>query len=300
MKRTCLFASLVLAGIAATTGFAQDAENVEIRAQDLGSGIYALYGVGGNLAVSIGADGTYLIDDQFAPLNDKINAAIRDLGGDQPQYVINTHWHHDHTGGNEEFSTDGSMIMAHDNVRARMMVEQVSEFLGRTTPASPDAALPKLTYSDRASLYVNGEHVHVKHVAHAHTDGDSIIFFEGANVIHMGDTFFNGLYPFIDVESGGNVRGILRAVDMVLEHADSDTQIIPGHGPVTDKAGLQAYRDMVQTITDNIQQLMDQGKSLEEIVAAKPGAKWDEEFGKQFIRPHQLVETIFKSLQQQK
>ncbi len=277
---------------------AQEADRfaaVEIKAQPLGEGIAVLFGAGGNIGVSYGPDGTVLIDDQFAPLTPKIQAAIAGLGAEPVTYLINTHWHGDHTGGNENFGKTGALIMAHDHVRERMLGIQKS---GRgNEPASPSEALPTVTYHDGLKLHLNGDEVHVKHMKHGHTDGDSIIFWKKANVLHMGDLFFNKMsLPFIDLASGGNARGVLAAAEQALTMVDDETKIIPGHGPMATKADLIAYRDMMKTVIATVEQAQGKGKSLEQVQAMKPAAQWDVN-PDAFIKGDAFVEAVYRSLQ---
>ena len=236
------------------------------------------------------------MDDQFAPLTDKIVAAIRAITDKPVRFVVNTHWHADHTGGNENFAKAGAVIVAHDNVRKRMSTEQFNEVFKSTTPASPRAALPVVTFAQSVTLHLNGDAVQVTHVPPAHTDGDSIVHFTKANVIHMGDLFMNGSYPFIDVGSGGHVDGVVGAAEKALAMANDQTKIIPGHGPLADKASLQAFRDMVATIRDRVAALVKEGKSLEEVQAAQPSKEFDAKWGGGFMKPEQFVGLIYASL----
>ncbi|MEL6874639.1 MAG: MBL fold metallo-hydrolase [Pseudomonadota bacterium] len=268
---------------------------VEITSEKLSEGVAVLFGAGGNLGVSYGPDGTVLIDDQFAPLTPKIQAVIAELGAEPVKYLINTHWHGDHTGGNENFGKAGALIMAHDHVRERMQGIQKT---GRgNDPASPKEALPVVTYHDGLKLHLNGDEVHVKHMRHAHTDGDSIVFWKKANVLHMGDLYFNKVtLPFIDLNSGGNARGVLAAAEKALKMGDENTKVIPGHGPMATKADLAEYRDMMKSVIGAVESAMADGKSLEEIQAMKPAAKWDTN-PKAFIKGDAFVEAVFKSLE---
>jgi len=269
--------------------------NVEIKAEPLADGVAVLFGAGGNIGVSYGPDGTVLIDDQFAPLTPKIQAAIADLGAEAVTYLINTHWHGDHSGGNENFGKAGALIMAHDHVRERMLGIQKS---GRgNDPASPVEALPTVTYHDGIKLHLNGDEVQVRHMKHGHTDGDSVIFWKKANVVHMGDLFFHKMsLPFIDLNSGGNVRGVLAAAEKVLTMVNEDTKIIPGHGPMATKADLIAYRDMLKTVIGAVEKAQGEGKSLEAVQAMKPAAQWDIN-PDAFIKGDAFVEAVYKSLQ---
>lgn len=269
--------------------------NVEIKAEPLADGVAVLFGAGGNIGVSYGPDGTVLIDDQFAPLTPKIQAAIAELGAAPVTYLINTHWHGDHSGGNENFGKAGALIMAHDHVRERMLGIQKS---GRgNDPASPVEALPTVTYHDGIKLHLNGDEVQVKHMKHGHTDGDSVIFWKKANVVHMGDLFFHKMsLPFIDLNSGGNVRGVQAAAEKVLTMVNEDTKIIPGHGPMATKADLIAYRDMLKTVIGAVEKAQGEGKSLEAVQEMKPAAQWDIN-PDAFIKGDAFVEAVYKSLQ---
>ena len=294
-----LLAASPLAFSASSESMAQEADRfatVEIKAEPLADGIAVLFGAGGNIGISYGPDGTVLIDDQYAPLTPKIQAAIADLGADPVKYLINTHWHGDHSGGNENFGEAGALIMAHDHVRERMQGIQKSG--NGNDPASPVEALPTLTYHDGIKLHLNGDEVQVKHMKHAHTDGDSIVFWKNANVVHMGDLFFHKVtLPFIDLNSGGNARGMLAGADKVLAMVDDDTKIIPGHGPMATKADLIAYRDMLKTVIDAVEKAQGEGKSLEQVQAMKPAAQWDVN-PDAFIKGDAFVEAVYKSLEQ--
>ena len=288
---SALLAATLLTGPATAQ---QDLSKVEIKAQTVAPGLSVLFGAGGNMAVSHGPDGTVLIDDQFAPLTPKIEAAIAALGAAPVKYLINTHWHFDHTGGNENFGKAGALILAHDHVRDRMAVEQKTRF--GVMPASPAAALPVITYHDGISLHLNGDRVRTMHIKHAHTDGDSVVIWEKANVIHMGDTFFHQVtLPFIDLESGGSAKGLLAGIGKVLMMVDDKAVIIPGHGPVATKADLAAYRDMLASVIAAVEAGKASGKSLSEIQAMKPAGRWDTN-PDAFIKGDGFVETVFKSL----
>ena len=272
----------------------RDFDSVEIKAEEVAPGVAVLVGAGGNIGVSYGEDGTILIDDQFAPLTAKIQQAVKDLGAPPVKFLINTHWHGDHTGGNENLGNAGAIIMAHDNVRVRMM--RGRSVAGREVAPASKAALPVVTYAGGIKLHLNGEEVRVIHVDPAHTDGDSIIYWTKSNVIHMGDVFFHKIsLPFVDLNSGGDVRGVVAAADAALALADDDTKIVPGHGPVASKADLLAYRNMISEIIDKVEAAMKDGKSLDEIKAMKP-ANGEGVNQKGFIPPDRFVETVYKSL----
>jgi glyoxylase-like metal-dependent hydrolase (beta-lactamase superfamily II) len=287
----CL-ALLALPGASASVQ--DDWESVQIETVSVRDGLYMLVGRGGNIGLSVGADGTFLVDDQYAPLTEKIEAAIRKVTGDPVRFLVNTHWHGDHTGGNENFGRKGSIVVAHQNVRKRMSVEQVREIL-RTdpVPAAPFSALPRITFTEEVTFYWNGDDIRAFHVPAAHTDGDVILHFEKADVFHTGDVIVNGRYPFIDVDSGGNLSGIIAAADKVLSLAKATTKIIPGHGALASPDDVRAYREMLVTTRDRIQKLVDQGKSADEVVAAKPTADLDAKWGAQ---PERFVRGAYHSL----
>lgn len=283
----------LLGWLVATQLAAQDQmDDVNITASELAPGIFMLQGQGGNIGVSIGADGTFLIDDQFAPLTDRIIAEIINLGGGVPKFLINTHWHADHTGGNENLGKAGTVILAHDNVRKTMAVDNMITSINSSNPAATPEALPVITFGDDVTLHLNGETIHAWHVHAAHTDGDSVVYFEKANVLHTGDVYFNGFYPFIDVEHGGSLLGMAQAAAALLEKIDAHTVIIPGHGPASNKTELQAYADMLATMSKRIAKLKAAGKTIDEIVASRPSADFDKEWGDGFMKPDPWVRVI--------
>ncbi|MGB3239506.1 MAG: MBL fold metallo-hydrolase [Geitlerinemataceae cyanobacterium] len=275
---------------------AQDLENVEIETVPVAEGIYMLVGEGGNIGVSVGADGGFLIDDQFAPLTEKIQAAVSALGDAPIRFILNTHWHFDHTGGNENFGRAGVAIVAHDNVRERMSVEQFISAFDRTFPASPPEALPIVTFNDTVTFHLNGNTIHTLHVPPAHTDGDSIVHFLEADVIHTGDVYFNGFYPFIDIEHGGSISGMISAADLVLEMADDTTQIIPGHGALSNRTELLAYREMLVVVRDRTQAAIVAGMSADDFIASNPTADLDAIWGNGFLKPEQFLRIVYGDL----
>jgi cyclase len=274
----------------------QDLSKVEIKAEKVADGIYMLTGRGGNIGLSVGKSGAYVIDDQYAPLTDKILAAIRAITPEPVRFVVNTHWHGDHTGGNENLGRTGALLVAHENVRRRMSTEQFSATFDRKTPPSPEGALPVVTFTDAVTFHWNGDEIRVYHVPPAHTDGDAVVHFVNANVVHAGDVFFNGGYPFVDVSSGGRIDGVIAAAERVLSGIDDKTRIIPGHGPVGTKADLQAYRDVLKTLRDRIAKLKAEGKSRDQVIAAKPTADHDANWGTGFMKGDVFTGLAYDSL----
>ncbi len=287
---TLAFSSAILSTPAALAQ--QDFSKVEIKTTKLTDTAYMMTGAGGNLGLSVGEDAVFLIDDQFAPLSEKITAAIAQITSKPVRFILNTHWHFDHTGGNENFGKAGAILVAHDNVRKRMNSEQFIEFLRMTEKAAPRAALPVVTFAAGLTFHLNGDEIRVIHVPRAHTDGDAIVHFVKSDVIHMGDTYFNGFYPFIDTSSGGTVDGVVAAADQVLAIATDKTKIIPGHGPLSNKAELKVYRDMLATISARVKKMIADGRKIEEITASGVSSDFDEKWGKGFIPPPKFAEMI--------
>ena len=274
----------------------QDFDQVQIETVKVADGVYMLVGSGGNIGVSTGEDGVFMIDDQFAPLTDKIKAAIAEVSDKSVHFVLNTHWHFDHVGGNENMGEAGAVIVAHENVRKRMSTEQFIEFFNQKLPPSPKVALPVITFTRDVTFHLNGDETYVFHVENAHTDGDAIIHFREANVMHMGDIYFAGMYPFIDVSSGGSVNGIIAAVSRVLTMIDETTKIIPGHGPLSNKSELKGYLNMLTSIRDQISQHINAEKTLEDVLTSKPTHEFDTDWGHSFLKPDQFVEILYKDL----
>lgn len=290
MKKTLVAIAASLAACAALAQ--QDFSKVEIKATQLTPSTWMLTGAGGNMGLSVGDDATFLIDDQFAPLTDKIVAAIAKISPKPVKFVVNTHWHFDHTGGNENLGNAGVVIVAHDNVYKRMSTDQFIEFLKSEVKAAPHVALPVVTFADAVTFHLNGDEMQVMHVAPAHTDGDSIVYFARSNVIHMGDTYFAGMYPFIDTSSGGRIDGMVAACDKALAIANDSTRIIPGHGPLATKADLKAYRDMLAAVSTRVHKMIADGKKLEDITASGVTADFDPTFGKGFVTPPKFAEMV--------
>lgn len=281
---------------AAVPAAAQDFSKVEVRATKLGDTTYMMTGAGGNLGLSIGDDAVFLIDDQYAPVTEKIAAAIAKLTPKPVRFILNTHWHGDHTGGNENFGKGGAIIVAHENVRRRMSTEQFIELFKMTEKPSPKAALPIVTFAGSVTFHLNGDDIVVFHVPRAHTDGDAIVHFTKSDVIHMGDVYFNGMYPFIDTSSGGSIGGVIAGCDRALGIATDATKIIPGHGPLSNKAELKAYRDMLATAAERIGKLVADGKTTEQIVAAAPMADLDAKWGGGFMKAPRFLEMVAADL----
>jgi glyoxylase-like metal-dependent hydrolase (beta-lactamase superfamily II) len=287
------FFSAAAAALFAFSAFAQrDPSQVEITAEKFSDTTYMLRGSGGNMGLSVGPDAVFLVDDQYAPLTPKIVAAIAKITPMPVRFVLNTHWHGDHVGGNENLGRAGALVVAHENVRKRMDSEQFNEFMRTTVKPSPKAALPVVTFTADLTWHINGDEVRVFHVARAHTDGDAIVHFVTSDVIHMGDVYWNGLYPFIDAASGGTVDGTIAAVARGLALAGPNTKIIPGHGPLASKADLQAYRDMLATVAGRVKKLIAEGRKLEEIVATPVSAEFDAKWGTSFIKPAKFAAMI--------
>jgi glyoxylase-like metal-dependent hydrolase (beta-lactamase superfamily II) len=265
---------------------AQDFSAVEIETLPVADGLFMLVGQGGNIGLSVGDDGAMIIDTQYAPLSDKIQSAVTAAGGGDVEFVINTHWHGDHTGGNANFGNAGAMIMAQDNVRVRLAAAE---------DADP-AGFPRVTFPDRVNFYWNADAVDLIHVAPAHTDGDTVVHFTNLNAFHMGDTFFNGAYPFIDVDSAGSFDGYIEAGERVIALADDDTRIIPGHGPLASKADLEEWIGILKTIRGRFQSLIDQGLSADEVVAAGVTSEWDATMGAGFMSPEDFTRLAYRSL----
>jgi cyclase len=244
-------------------------DTVQVRPTPLAPGVHMLTGAGGNMAVAIGDDAVFLVDDQFAPLTPRILAAIRQLTPKPVRFVLNTHWHFDHTGGNENVGKEGALIVAHDNVRRRMTTGGLIEALNRTEPPSPRGALPVVTFAAGVTFHINGDSLVVEHVPHAHTDGDALVHFTKANVLHAGDTFLTAGLPFVDLSSGGSIDGVIATATRIIAMADDRTRIIPGHGAVADRAKVRAWREMLIALRDRVRAEVRAGRTVEEVLAMR-------------------------------
>lgn len=285
-----LAATLAIPAAAQGTAF----DTVQVRTEKITDRLYVRFGAGGNIGLSVGDDGAVIVDDQFAPLSEKITRAVAAVSSRPLRFVVNTHWHGDHTGGNANFGRAGAVIVAQENVRKRMGSEQVRG--NNRTPPSPREALPVITFNRELSLHLNGDSVQVLYVPNAHTDGDALIHYVRSNAIHMGDTFFAGRFPFIDRASGGTVDGIVEAADRALAIARSDTRIIPGHGPISSVADLREYRRVVALVRDRVKALVQQGKTLTEVAAARPLEGIAASWGSGFINADVFLDTVYGDL----
>ena len=286
-----IFTTTASAHIRHIKGIRQTQQEVNIKTIKVGGNVYMLEGQGGNIGVSTGEDGAVMIDTQYAPLAPKIKAALKALGSEKPKFVLNTHWHGDHTGGNAEFGAD-SLIIAHVNVRKRMSV--ANTLMDRTIPAAPKLTLPVLTFEQSVTLYMNGEEVRLVHFPKGHTDGDTVVFFTKSNVVHLGDDFFAGRFPFVDLNSGGSVQGLIANLTSLIAQISPDAKLIPGHGPVSTLDDLKTYRQTIVETTDIVRQGITSGKTLEQLKKEGLPAKYVS-WGTGFIKTDRWIETIFNS-----
>ncbi len=293
MKKSIFILSLTFLCLSAVPGFGQDYSKVEIKSTKVGGNVYMLEGAGGNIGVSVGPDGLLIVDDQFAPLADRIKAALKTLGEGKLKFVLNTHWHGDHTGGNAAFGADAPII-AHDNVRKRLSTEQRLELFKETVPPSPKEALPVITFDQSLSVHFNGEEIRVIHFPHGHTDGDSVIFFSNSNVVHMGDDFFAGRFPFVDLDSGGSVEGLIKNIAEIIPKLPTGVKLIPGHGPISTVDDLKAYQRMLVETSNIVRKEMAAGKTLEQIKQAGLPDEW-KSWGSGFIKTEVWLEIVYNS-----
>jgi cyclase len=292
MRRLYVYALLIVCFTAAHARAQGDFSKVQMKATKVAGNVYMLEGAGGNIGVSAGADGILIIDDQFAPLAGKIRAALKEINPGQLRFVLNTHYHGDHTGSNVVFGKEGTII-AHDNVRARLAAEQT--VLGQKYPAAPKEALPVITYGQSVSIHFNGEEIRVIHFPNGHTDGDSVMFFHTSNVVHMGDHFFFNAFPFVDIDHGGSVEGLAKNVGDIVARLPADSRIIPGHGPLATLDDLKRYHRMLTETTAIVRKEMAAGKTLAQLKAAGLPDEW-KTWGTGFIKTDRWIETIFNSL----
>jgi cyclase len=273
---------------------------MEVKAVKLTNDLYVLEGAGGIVAVFVWDDGVLLVDDKLAPASPQVKAAVARITPKPIRFVVNSHWHRDHSGGNEALAGDGSVIVAHENVRRRMSVDGFIAVFGRKVPASPPKALPVVTFTRDVTFHFGGEEVSVVHVDPAHTDGDSFVRFRRANVLHLGDCYLNGSFPVVDFSNGGSFTGIIAAADTALGMLDSRTRIIPGHGPVANDEDLRRWREMLVTIHERVQKAVTAGKSLEQVKAERPTREWDERFPQSFVTSDHVVEEAYRAVTSRK
>ena len=285
------FVLLVLA--ISTHAQQRDFSQVQMKATKVSGNIYMLEGSGGNIGVSVGDDGILIVDDQYAPLANKIRAALKGIADKKLRFILNTHWHGDHTGGNVEFGPEAPII-AHDNVRKRMATEQKSEVFKSTTPASPKEALPVITFGHSLTVHFNGEEIRAVHFPKGHTDGDTVVFFTASNVVHLGDDFFAGRFPFVDLESGGSVDGLTKNIGEIIGKIPAGAKLIPGHGPISTIDDLKSYHRMLQETSNIVKQKIAAGKTLEQIKSEGLPEEW-KPWGTGFIKTEFWLETIYKS-----
>jgi cyclase len=292
-KHLVIFAVLIT-GLIQAQALAQDFSKIEIKTIKVAGNIYMLQGAGGNIGVSVGPDGILIVDDQYAPLADKIKAALKMLGDGKLKFILNTHYHGDHTGSNPAFGPDAPII-AQTNARKRLTAEQQSKFFGWKFPPMPKEGLPVITFDQSVSVFFNGEEIKVIHFPHGHTDGDSIIFFTGSNVVHMGDDFFQGRFPVVDLENGGDVEGMAKNVGEIISKLPADVKVIPGHGALSDLEGLKAFHRMLVETTEIVRKKMKAHKTLAQIKVEGLPDEW-KPWGAGYIKTEMWLELVYTSL----
>lgn len=277
--------------------YAQDENNVTIKTTKLTDTLYMLEGSGGNILVSVGEDGVFMVDDQFAPLTVKIKDAISKITDKPIKFVINTHWHPDHTGGNENLGEASAIIVSHDNVRKRLSTEQFSDFFKRSVPPLSEKGLPIITFSDNMTIYQNDDKIHIIHMDNGHTDGDSIVFFTKNNVIHVGDDFSDKAYPFIDISSGGTIDGLISSLKTISSRINDETKVVSGHTGISNKTKVNEYANMLTDVRNKTSQMITEGKTLEDIITLQPTSKYDKIYYDYSNRtPEDFVTHIYQSL----
>lgn len=289
-----IIALVVLLASPLLTVAQEDYSKVEIKATKINGNVYMLEGAGGNIGVSVGPDGILIVDDQFAPLAEKIKAALKTLGDGKLKFILNTHWHGDHTGGNAPLGREAPII-AHDNVRKRLSTEQRIEFFKMTVPPSPSEALPVITFDNSLSVHFNGEEIKAIHFPHGHTDGDSVIFFTKSNVVHLGDDFFAGRFPFVDLDSGGSVQGLAKNIAKIIPKIPAGAKLIPGHGPISTIDDLKAFHRMLNETTAIVRKKMAAKKTLAQIKTEGLPAEW-KSWGEGFVKTDQWIQIIHTDL----
>lgn len=293
MRTHFLFLAIFF-GFGSQPAFAQDFSKVEIKTIKVAGNIYMLQGAGGNIGVSVGPDGILIVDDQYAPLADRIKAALKTLGDGKLKFILNTHYHGDHTGSNPIFGPDAPII-SQTNARKRLTTEQQSKFFGWKFPPMPKEGLPVITFDQSVSVFFNGEEIKVIHFPHGHTDGDSVVFFTGANVVHMGDDFFQGRFPVVDLENGGDVEGMTKNVAEIISKLPLDVKIIPGHGALSDLDGLKLFHRMLVETTAIVRKKMKAHKTLAQIKAEGLPDEW-KTWGAGYIKTEMWLALVYTSL----
>ena len=287
----CVLCLMIMVSLA----YAQEA--LQLNVVNVTENITVIWDMGsGNTAILTGEDGVFMIDTKIQELADQLIAKIAEISDQPIRFVVNTHWHYDHVGGNEKVVNTGATIIAHKNVRKSMSTEQRMDMFNTTVPPSPEVALPVMTFTENLTFYMNGEEVHVFHLGPGHTDGDAIVYFHNANVIQTGDLYFNGFYPYIGIEAGGSINTMIQVGNTLLEMIDDTTTIIPGHGPIAKKAEYAEYVKMLTGIRDAIRPQIEAGKSLEEVIASKPTQAFDAKWGKGLFTPDQFTELVYTDL----
>jgi cyclase len=293
-----IIGSLVMVLVSMSFLYAQEQVEVQVGVEKLGEKLYMFWDSGGkgNTVVLTGDDGVLMIDTKVENSVDKLLAKIAELSEKPIRFAIITHWHFDHVGGNEKVAKTGATIIAHENVRKHMSIEHDMKLLNTKVSPSPEIARPMVTFKKEITFHLNGEDVKVFHLEPGHTDGDAVIFFQNANVIHMGDLYFEGLYPYIGIYSGGSINGMIKVINQILPMIDENTKVVPGHGPVSNKARLQKYVSMLTTIRDNVSRLMQEGNTMDKVIATKPTRAFDEKWGKGFLPPDQFAKLVYMDL----
>lgn len=301
MKYRNIFAiigSLVIVLVSMSFLYAQEKAEVQVGAEKLAKKLYMIWDSGGkgNTVVLTGDDGVLMVDTKVEDSVDKLLAKIAELSEKPIRFAIITHAHFDHVGGNEKVAKTGATIVAHENVRKHMSIEHDMKMLNIKVSPAPEIARPMVTFKKEIMFHLNGEDIKVFHVEPGHTDGDAVIYFQKANVIHMGDLYFEGLYPYIGIYSGGSINGMINVINQILPMIDKKTKVVPGHGPLSNKAQLQKYVSMLTAVRDNVSRLMQDGHTMEEVVAAKPTQAFDEKWGKGFLPPDQFAKLVYMDL----
>jgi cyclase len=277
------------------------ASHLEINTTKLNDNMYVIHGSGGNVLLSIGNDGVILVDDQYAPVTKKLKSVIANLTNKPIKFVINTHLHPDHVGGNEKLGAAGAIIVSHENVRKRLNNDQFFEFINMTIPALSENGLPIITFSQNMTFYQNDDIIKITHLYDGHTDGDSAVYFTKNNVIHVGDDFSDRSYPLMDLSSGGSIDGLISSLKKILSMLNEDTKVVAGHSGISNQTKVKDYLNMLIDVHNKISNMIKEGKSLEEIIKSKPTSKYDMiYYDHSFIKPKDLVTNIYMSIHNRK